>query len=325
MEASYWGAIVFGHHCGLIQEALDKYDKTVEIGEKVGDCNRLAWVGLYEGALLESVGRFEEAVNISRKGLKCAQRTDSYFMASLICANMVRVYVKLADLPRAQDNFDKLANIMKDKNFEIKDGGIAQTAAVHAWTKAVFFVALKEWDQANQHFLESINIFRTALERAPTEAWARADYACFLTKIEKNADSQSQIEKSKSLLNHMYELQERLDSANLFANLIAPRNMKINENSDARIDLINISKKPIRIVRIDITNSPSVKVFAPDLPTNFQDGSIILNNAIEPFQVKTIKLILKAESIGVHDISLEIFCCNDVNEPQIFRLRLQFH
>ena len=109
MNASLWGAIVFGHHCGFIQEAISNYANAIRIAQEIGDFVTLAWLGLYYGALLESTGEYKAAIDTSLRGFNSAEKANSIDMLRMNRANLTRQYIKLGDLGKAEIYFKSLS------------------------------------------------------------------------------------------------------------------------------------------------------------------------------------------------------------------------
>ncbi len=193
-EAYFWaGNAQFTH--GSHQEALDNWEKTIKIGEKIGDYNRMAWARLYSGLLHESMGELKEALEDSLKGIEYAEKTDSYYVRSMIYANIARDCAKLGDSKRLEEFREKFTKSFVDAGKT--SSKLARAVGVR--TEAVLFAVDGHWDEANNHFEHCLELFKGAAAAIVHEAMARADYAWALRKQGRIVDARRQIEETKKL------------------------------------------------------------------------------------------------------------------------------
>ncbi len=317
MQASLWGAIVFGHHCGFVKEALDKYAVAIKIAEKIGDYNTLAWVGLYQGALLESIGSFKEAIETSLRGLVSAQKENSIGMRQMNCANLLRQYTKLGDMEQAGRCFEQLLNNFPDSKIT---PGNTQAIAVATWSKAVFFAAKNQWKEANDCYETSLNLLKTTLEKVPLEAWTRADYALVLDKQNRLADAKVQQEEARKLALTYEEIGRHFANANLQASFTATKEVEVSESFEVRLALVNVGRGFGELINVEglipleaeaVSISPNCKV---------QRGSLVLNaKPFGPFQVDLFKLRMQAKKPGVLSFSPHVIYLNSQHEKRIVK------
>jgi predicted ATPase len=193
-EAYFWvGMAEFTS--GINKEALDNWDKVIKIGEKICEFNRMAWAKLYSGLLHESVDELEAALEDSLKGIEYAEKTDSYYIRSMLYANIVRASAKLGDTKRLEEFRDKFT-----KSFVDAGRTSSKTAqAVGIRTEALLFASDGQWKEANNHLERCLEIYKGAGTVIIHEAMARTDYAWLLRKQGKPADAKKQIEEAINL------------------------------------------------------------------------------------------------------------------------------
>lgn len=193
-EAYFWaGNARFTH--GSHREALDNWEKVIEIGKKIGDYNRMAWARLYSGLLHESMGDLKEAREDSLEGIEYAEKTDSYYVRSMLYANTARDCAKLGDSKRLEEFREKFTKSFADAGKT--SSKLARAVGVR--TEAVLFAFDGQWDEANNHFQQCLELLKGAAIAIIHEAMARVDYAWVLRKQEKYADAKTQIEEAKKL------------------------------------------------------------------------------------------------------------------------------
>ncbi len=194
-EAYFWAGnaqFTSGSH----HEALDNWEKVIKIGEKIGEFNRMAWARLYSGLLHESIGELEGALEDSLKGIEYAEKTDSYYVTSMMYANIARVSAKLGDSKRLEEFRDKFT-----KSFA--DAGRGRQARRHKPSAFVPKLSCSpadgQWEEANNHFERCLELYKGAGAAIVHEAMARVDYAWVLRKQGKSADAKTQIEEAMKL------------------------------------------------------------------------------------------------------------------------------
>ena len=77
LDALFYAGESFVFFGVLVQEAQDRLERVVQIGEKIGNYNKIAQARLHLGELVEGRGRLEEAINYGRKALEYFALTDS--------------------------------------------------------------------------------------------------------------------------------------------------------------------------------------------------------------------------------------------------------
>ena len=264
MNASLWGAIVFGHHCGFIKEAISNYATAIRIAEKIGDFITLAWLGLYHGALLESTGEYKGAIDTSLRGLKSAEKANSIDMLRMNRANLTRQYTKLGDLEKAEVYFKSLEKDFPDN----KNPANTQAEAVATWSKAVFFAGKNRWIEANECFEKSLSLVKTTLERVPLEAWIEEDYAKVLDRQERREEARVFHEKANGLTLRYKEIESTFAKNNLQVHCIADKEVELGQSLGVRLDIINISKNPAIIIQVEDIIPPETKLVS--FPSNYR-------------------------------------------------------
>lgn len=172
-----------------------KLGKSLKIGGKIGDYNRMAWAALYSGLLYESMGDLKEMLEYTLKGLKYAEKTDSYYVQSMIYANITRAYAKLGDSKHMDEFGESFTKLFADA---IRTASkLAQ--AVGTRTEAVVFAAKNQRDEANNHFDRCLQLYQGAMYPMVHEAMTRTNYAWALRKQGRIADARTQIEEATKL------------------------------------------------------------------------------------------------------------------------------
>jgi tetratricopeptide (TPR) repeat protein len=193
-EAYFWAGNAH-FFCGHHQEAIGTFAKTIEIGEKIGEYNRMAWARLYSGLLYESLWELGKALADSLEGIGYAEKTDSYYIQSMIYANTARICAKLEDSKGLDEYRGKFEKSFADASRTASR--LAQAVGVR--TEAVLFAAYGEWGEANSHFEKCFELYQGAMAATMHVAMAKADYAWALKKQGRIADARMQIEEAKKL------------------------------------------------------------------------------------------------------------------------------
>jgi predicted ATPase len=296
METHFQAGNVF-FNCRLFKEALDNYEKAIKKGEIVGDYNTVAWAYVYEGVLLESIGDFAEAISKTTKGNKLAEKTDAFYIQSMAHANLTIQYSRLGDLENAKEHY---ANLMKYFP-EISQSGskVAKAAIIRA--KAVFLAAQEQYSEANTLFAESLALHTAALYSKLYETITRTEYAWALLKEGKTEDAQTQTKKVEKI--HQ-ELEEKIARGTVHADLLARKKVETYREFPARLDIVNVTKNPVTLLRVDGFTTSDLKITELPAKMQQQDFSITLNSIkVNPFKVEPVTVTLKATKSGTLNLN----------------------
>ena len=99
------------------------------------------------------------------------------------------------------------------------------------------------------------------------------------------------------------------------------REVKIGEEVEMRLDVVNVSRKPTLLVRVENMVPNDFEVV--DLPSScsLTNGSVdIKEKSVGPFQVETIKLKLKAMKAGCYTLNPEVTYVDDLGKTKTVKL-----
>ena len=310
METHFTAGNIF-FNCGLNKEALDSYNKAIEVGERIGDYNTVAWVYVYSGVLLESIGGFGEAISKTLKGKELSEKTDAFYIQSMAYANLTIQYSRIGDLDHAEKCFEKFMKFFP----EISRTGskVAKGAGVRA--KAVFLAAKSQYEEAYKLFEESLELHKATVYPRLYEAITRAEYAWALGKEGRAEESNKQAEEVKKLYG---ELEQRLKRSEVQADLVAPKKVGVDEEYSLRLDIANVTGTPVTLVRVDGFVPPEFRVTVLPSYCKLQDVSVDLGaRKLDPFRVEPIKLSLKATKAGVFNLNPRVAYVDERGKTRI--------
>ncbi|MFX1554962.1 MAG: hypothetical protein ACFFBV_13625 [Promethearchaeota archaeon] len=108
---------------------------------------------------------------------------------------------------------------------------------------------------------------------------------------------------------------ERFEHADIQAQLTASDEVTIEEKVEVRMDLVNVTKEPGLLVRVDNLVPPNFKVTVPPSQYNMEDGSIDLKGKkLETLKVETIKLSLQALEPGVINMNPQVIYVDELGK-----------
>jgi tetratricopeptide (TPR) repeat protein len=141
------------------------------------------------------MGDLEEAREDSLEGIEYGEKTDSYYVRSMLYANTARDCAKLGDSNRLEEFREKFTKSFADSGKT--SSKLARAVGIR--TEAVLFAFDRKWDEANNHFEHCLEMLKGAAMPIIHEAMARTDYAWVLRKQGKYDDARTQIEKAEKL------------------------------------------------------------------------------------------------------------------------------
>ena len=249
---------------------------------------------------------------MSLKGFEFCQKTDSDWTRGMIYANLVRQYSKLGNIRQAEFYFEKLIKlpetVLSTQNF------------VHfGLTKALFFACKQLWDECNRFFEESLKKLSSTRTHPSSEVWIRTDYAWVLKRQNRIEEANSQLQKAQAVLR---QLNNYFKHATIQATLIAPRQIVPGEKYSARVDIINVSRSPCKLIALDGLFCQDSTIKISFNVGRFENNSIRLTEInMSSFQVKSIKLSLQAMTPGTFTIKPVVYYTDDLGQRKAFEIQ----
>jgi KaiC/GvpD/RAD55 family RecA-like ATPase len=114
--------------------------------------------------------------------------------------------------------------------------------------------------------------------------------------------------------------EERFEHANLQAHLMVCNHVVASEEFEMRLDLVNVSRKPGFLVKaedlipaeFEVTTSPSQSIVLK--------GSVgMKNRVVNPFQVETLKLKIKASKPGTFTLNPQVSYIDELGETNTYK------
>jgi tetratricopeptide (TPR) repeat protein len=292
------GNILF--NCRLYKEAQDKYEKAIKEGEIVGDYNTVAWAYVYTGVMLESIGDFTTAISKTSKGKELAEKTDASYIQSMAHTNLTIQYSRQGDLEHAKEHYQQLQKYFPE--ISAIGSKVAKAAVLRA--KAVYLAAIKQYTEAHQLFEESLALHTGTFYSKLYETITRTEYAWALEKENKTQEAQIQTRKVEEIYK---DLDQQTAKCTVEADLLATKKVKANEKFTARLDIINLSKNPVTLLRVDGIVPSEIKINTIPPDTQLKDLSIEMNQAkLDPYRVKPIAITLEATRPGTFNLNPKI-------------------
>ena len=307
MEA-YVGACMTFCMCLLDNEVLGVGAKVIEIDEKtkMGDYQRLVYANAFSAFAYEDMDNWGEALSYSLKALELSKKIDSPVAIGMVYSNLSRVYVRLGKMKRAQEYFEKLMELPPELLLHPYVGGLL--------TKAVFFAGKNKWKESNRCFQEFLEGFKAY----PNHWWEHKTKSYFAWALERQGrveEAKVQFEDAQRMFR---ETEERFSHLSLQTNLMVPRQVVVGEEFKIHFEMVNVSKKTSRLVRVDNHVPLGFRVVGFSPEGNLRDSSIVLNeNVLEPFSVKSIRLSLQATTPGNFRLEPRALYINDLGQTEI--------
>lgn len=302
---------------GLLQEGQTKLTELLRIGEKVGDYHNSGLACAMLNRLLEAEGKTEEALSTSLKGVEHFEKTDAQRRTDRMYADLAREYAKLGDLTRAEEYIKKAESLVPIIMSRIDPEGFLNKRDLTR-SQAVFFAATGKWKEAYQYLEKALEITRAVpVYRMLSEVFVRSDYAWVLNKQGRTEEAQVHLEEIRRLYG---EVDREFAHVSIDANVLAPWNVVVGEEFELRLDLVNISRKTGLLIKAERLVPLGFRVINPPTGYVLEDNSVNMQEEkIGPFEVKTIKLWLKAPKPGVFTVNPQVTYIDESSEIQTCR------
>ena len=295
MEMRMFEGTVF-FTCGLFKEAMDDYDKSMKLAERLGAPNEITMTSLYSSFLLEAMGNMKDALAVSLQAQQYSERTDSGYLRFNNYQMLTRLYAKLGDLQHAEEFHGKLMKLFD----MISQKGTRLAYATGVYAKALFSAAHEQWEQANSQFEESLQLLKTAVFSNMFEPIIKSDYASCLVKQGRRIEAKKLMEESIRLRE---EVKSRLEPGEVQAFLMAKRETVAEDEFEVRLDVVNISTEPAQLLKLESLIPPTFS--AKLLPSKYiqqRDSVDFQEKKLGPFEVETIKLTLQPKRAGIFNM-----------------------
>jgi tetratricopeptide (TPR) repeat protein len=307
MGALSFAGRAFGN-CLLEHEELNMYSKIIEIDEKLklGNYLRLVYAYTFSSQVFERIGDFEKALSYGLKALEISEKTDSLAINGIVDSNLTVIYTKLGDLESAEKYFEKLKKLPPDILLHpLVNGDIA---------KAVFFAGKSQWKKSNRYFAECFHSLRSS-PQPECESRVKLFYAWALEKQGRIEESKVQVEERQRAYS---EAEEIFAHANVQANLMIPIKVEVGKTFEARLDIVNTSRKNGLLVRVENDLPPEFKVTnLPQKRTNQNEFFDLKEKKLKPFQVTILKVKLEATKMGIFNFNLNVVYLDDSGRNKI--------
>ena len=147
----------------------------------------------------------------------------------------------------------------------------------------------------------------------------RKNYGWALERQGRFEEARVQLEEVQKLYR---EIEERFAHVNLQASLMVRREVTVGEEFEMRLDLVNVSRKPGLLVKVEGLIPPEgFKVTALSSWCSLQNGSIEMKNReIGAFQVETVKLTLQAVKAGTFTLNPKAVYIDELGETKTVNL-----
>jgi hypothetical protein len=252
---------------------------------------------MYSGVLLESVGDFQAAIFETSIGRDLSEKTDAFYIQSMVYANLTIQYSRIGDLANAQECFEKFMKFFP----EISKTGSKVAKAAGVRTKAVFLAAQNYFGEAYGLFEESLELHKSTLYPRLYETIARTEYAWAFAKEGRLGDAEFQTQAVKKVY---AEIDQGLEDCVVQVDLWVPKKIAVGDEFDFRLEVINSTKGAIVITGVDNLFPPEFKAIGLSSNLKFtESASEISPKKLEPFRVEQFKLSLKGTTPGTFNLN----------------------
>lgn len=292
----------------LTKEALEMHEKTFRIGEKTGDFNRMAEAKVSSAWVLEVSGDFAEALSASLKALEICEKTDSHWTRAMTYSNLVRLYTRNGDIESAEEYFKKLV--------KLPVAVLSNSFVQFDLSKVVFFAAKNQFSETNQYFENFSKANQTNFPPS-IEIMIRLYYAWNLERQNRAKEAKKQLETIKKIVDYYEGCSQH---ATIQAILMAPREVELGKEFAVRLDIVNASRKPCELARVEGLMTDILVCLPPKCCTLEKDIITMKQKQFSPFQVVPINLSLRASKTGIFMINPRVVFIDEFGQTKTFQV-----
>jgi tetratricopeptide (TPR) repeat protein len=300
-------------HFGLKEEAVQFLKKAAETDHqaKVEDWLRLAQINASWARAVASEDKIADALEKSLEALKYAEKTDSGWAKGVAFSNLTMFYGLMGEKEKTEEYFTKLMALPED---------VQKNSYVGTPIARACFLACKGKNLEAKTVLEGVFAALKDINAIGVEANARLIYAGILQKQGQNERANQQKDISQKIYNTIID---RLEKSQLYAYIMAPANVTNEKEFEIRIDVVNISLKPVKLNKIEnIGSSDLIILSCSTTKSTVKNKTIELGDQIlEKFSAKSIKLTAKIPIAGTATFSPIIVYTNEFNSRNTSKTR----
>jgi tetratricopeptide (TPR) repeat protein/KaiC/GvpD/RAD55 family RecA-like ATPase len=299
--------------CGFIQEMINNDEKAFKIGEKIGAFEIMAVRLMARGMFAQRIGDLNEAVALSLKAVKYAEKTEAYTTTTVCYANLVRYYAMLGEIKQAEEFSKKIEKIF-DAQASLRGMEEAEIS------KAYLFSAKGQYNEANEIFENRMKRQSKSLWGSDVEAYWKTGYAWSLRKQGRTEEAERLFDDERKRLKMVIANAERFQHAKVHVFLMASKEIGVGEELNIRLDMVNAAKNHPAIERIEGIIPPEFKVSSLPTYCSIQNGSLDMKRRkLGSFAVEPLKLSLQATKPGVFTLSPQVIYTDDLGETKTYK------
>lgn len=314
LNASQIAATAFAF-AGLFEESREIWHDVLEISKKLGHYTNMAFAHFSLGAGSEQRENFDDAIFHSLKAIEYSEKTDNKFYQSAAYGSLARQYAHLGDFQHVEEYLAKLKSARA--NAALVSG--QWFVFFISFAEAVIFAAKGKWKEADKYFEKTFDSLKAMRNPLVWEARVRTQYIWSLKMQGRTEEEEVQLQKIRLLRK---SVDNSYGNANLQASLTGQRSVKVNEEFDIRLDLVNVSRKPSFLVSVKRMLLDDFEVLSLPPWCAIKCGVIEANNKeIGAFQVETIKLSIRSSTAGIFTPTPQVVYTDNLGKTRTFNVR----
>jgi tetratricopeptide (TPR) repeat protein len=322
--------LVYGHlsydflACGLLEQAIEIAAEGIKIGQRI-DNPRMAWLYFFSatahnllGRLSEATGRASEAGQLlaaaiaqNLRGEQIAKKTDGYYILGAIYFGLSMGFLSVGNMQQAVDYQNRFLKLRDQFGVRIEqllsDEGLSLSAAFHS--------AKDQWIEASESYKKLVSARGDSSNCTIFDALWQLSYAKSLFMQKNLPDAQRELMKGQAMMN---EITSKFDHTNILLFLLAPSEITVGSEFLIRLDIINLSKAPAAIVRIEGLTASEFEITPLQIGvTTNRDTFNFEESKLGAFKVLPVQLRLRARTVGVFNLIPRVVFINDKGETQL--------
>jgi tetratricopeptide (TPR) repeat protein len=312
---------------GLSKEAVDTASEGIRLGEKI-DNPRTAWLYFFSAAakdfLAARCAAFGQTAEAGRycasamadylKGAEIAQKTDGYYILCGICCGLSKEFLTSGNLSKAEEYYGLYRKVRNNfgPNMEMAlvPEGLSAEGAIH--------VAKGEWAEANRCYEEVLSNNQERMGFSVLEVAQHLSYGKALFAQNRLQEAHGQMTRGQVMVR---ELAAKFENVSLRAQLWLPLRVESEKLFDVDVYLVNVSKKPAKVVRVEGLVMPGFEVSSLPSGCSLRGDSVeVAGVVVDPFSVRLLKFGLRAVGAGVLRLEPVVVYEDELGKTETFRL-----
>jgi tetratricopeptide (TPR) repeat protein len=284
------GTIDYLFLAGLFEEGYQLLSKLLQLAEKTHDWDSLgyAWLKLSDKPIL--TGDFQEAILRCQKAIEFIKKTDKPGLLLNAYSKLLILQVLNGNLKDAEETYSNA------KKFPQEVQNFPTNFYPFLYAESFLFAAHKEKALAEKTIAMADSLAFKLYSGPGIFALSKSNHAGLRCVLGDFSQAASLMKESQEIIR---DAENKFSEPNVQVHLIMKKDLSLDIETELRLDFVNVSRGSVLLQKVE-NIIPAGFVLTKNLANyRAENNYLTLDEKIDPFGVKTIKLWVKPTELGL--------------------------